>query len=74
MVLVMAPTTTPTPRGTVFRVARQAAGVSVRSVAVAADVSHATVSRWERGEREVAAETYERLTQALADLMQRGAA
>ena len=65
---------TPTSRGTVFRVARQAAGVSVRSVASRAGITHSTLSRWERGEREVAENTYDALTQALADLMNGAAA
>ena len=52
-----------------FRVARLAAGASVRSVAARAGITHSTLSRWERGEREVAEDTYDALTQALADLM-----
>ena len=70
----MSTTTTPTSRGTVFRVARLAAGASVRAVAARAGITPSTLSRWERGEREIAEDTYDALTQALADLMNGAAA
>ena len=57
-----------------FRELRLAAGVSVRAVAARAGITHSTLSRWERGEREVAESTYETLTQALADLSNEAAA
>ena len=57
-----------------FRVARLAAGASVRAVAARAGITHSTLSRWERGEREIAEDTYDALTQALADLMNGAAA
>jgi transcriptional regulator with XRE-family HTH domain len=60
--------------GAMFRAARTAAGVGVRTLADRAEVSHTTISRWERGERDIAASTYEHLTLALADLIAAGGA
>lgn len=61
--------TDPTTAGATFRAAREGAGLSVRALAARADVSPTTISRWERGEREIAPVTYEHLTQSLADFM-----
>jgi transcriptional regulator with XRE-family HTH domain len=69
------PPTTPTnpvrsgAQGRSFRAARQGAGLSVRSLAERAEISHSTISRWERGEREISETTYQHLTLTLADYM-----
>lgn len=67
------PSTAPTPhvgdKGRAFRAARQGAGLPIRKLAERADINHSTISRWERGEREVSDATYEHLTLALADFM-----
>lgn len=55
--------------GPTFRTMRLQAGVSTRSVASRAGVTHSTLSRWERGERAVSKATEGHLAQALADLM-----
>lgn len=52
-----------------FRAARAGAGLSARSLATEAGVSHSTLSRWERGEREVSLSTYEHLSRTLADYL-----
>lgn len=52
-----------------FREARVGAGLTTRALADEAGVSHSTLSRWERGEREVSAATYEHLTRTLADYL-----
>jgi transcriptional regulator with XRE-family HTH domain len=57
-----------------FRGMRITAGVSVRAIAARVGIDHSTVSRWERGERDVADATVDRLLQALADLMNEAAA
>lgn len=61
--------TTATSAGHTFRAMRQGAGLSVRALADRADISHTTVSRWERGEREISDSTYEHLSRALADFL-----
>jgi transcriptional regulator with XRE-family HTH domain len=48
------------------------AGVGVRALAARAEVSHTTISRWERGERDIADATYEHLSLALADFVAAG--
>ena len=48
---------------------RQGAGLTVRALAGRAEISHSTISRWERGEREISDSTYEHLSRALADFM-----
>lgn len=55
--------------GPIFRSTRTAAGISVRAVASRAGLSHTSVSRWERGEREISEATYQHLTTALADYL-----
>ena len=60
---------TPAHSGAEFRAARRGAGVSVRSLASEAGIDHSTLSRWERGEREISPSTYEHLTHALADYL-----
>jgi Helix-turn-helix. len=52
-----------------FRASRVGAGLSVRALAKRADISHTSISRWERGEREISDATYEHLTTALAEFM-----
>ena len=59
--------TTSTQTGPTFRAARQGAGVSLRALAAEAGISHPTLSRWERGERDISRNTYEHLTRTLAD-------
>ena len=60
----------PTERpGETFRAARQGAGLTVRALAERAGIDHSTVSRWERGEREISETTYQHLSLALADYM-----
>lgn len=66
--------TRPAALGSTFRAAREGAGLSVRQVAARAGRSHATVSRWERGERDIAEETYQRLMQVLQDHLAGGSA
>lgn len=68
----MAPPTTPTKAaelGPTFRAARRGAGLTVRALAQRAEISHTTISRWERGERDISIATYEHLSLALADYM-----
>jgi len=48
---------------------REGAGLKVRTLATRAEVSHSTISRWERGEREVSDSTYEHLSRTLADYL-----
>lgn len=50
-------TTTAATAGPAFRVQREAAEVTLRSMARASGVSHSTISRWERGDREVSTST-----------------
>ena len=52
-----------------FRATREGAGLPLRTLAKRADISHSTISRWERGKREISDPTYEHLTAALADFM-----
>ena len=52
-----------------FRASREGAGLPLRALARRADISPATISRWERGERDIAEQTYEHLTTALAEFM-----
>lgn len=61
--------TRPAELGRTFRSARVGAGLSIRTLAGRAGINHTTLSRWERGEREIAETTYQHLTQALADYM-----
>ena len=67
------PSTATTPhsgeQGRAFRAARQGAGLPIRKLAERADINHSTISRWERGDREISDATYEHLTHALADFM-----
>ncbi len=64
----------PPALGSTFRAAREGAGLSVREVAARAGRSHATVSRWERGERAIAEDTYQLLMQVLTDHLAGGSA
>ena len=57
------------PRGGEFRAVRELAHVTIRQVAVDADIHHTTVSRWERGEREISDATYDRLVSVLAGII-----
>lgn len=50
-----------------FRSARMGAGLKVRPLAARAGISHSTISRWERGQREISESTYQHLELALAD-------
>ena len=55
--------------GPTFRAARKGTGVSVRALASRAEISHTTISRWERGQCDISLSTYEHLSLALADFM-----
>ena len=57
--------TRPAALGSTFRAAREGAGLSARSLAEKAGLSHTTLSRWERGERDIAETTYQALMQLL---------
>lgn len=61
--------TRPAELGATFRSARLGAGVSVRDMAKRAGITHATLSLWERGDRAIAEDTYQRLMDALADVL-----
>ena len=62
-------------RGQEFRQVRELAGVTIRQVAADADIHHSTLSRWERGERDISQATYDRLVSVLAVIInERGAA
>jgi DNA-binding transcriptional regulator YiaG len=56
-------------QGETFRAARKGAGLSIRQLAKRADISHTTISRWERGEREIGEPTFQHLSLALTDYM-----
>lgn len=51
--------------GPTFRAARVGAGLSVRALAEAAGISHTSLSRWERGERDISDSTYQHLSLTL---------
>jgi transcriptional regulator with XRE-family HTH domain len=53
-------------RGREFRAVRELAHVTIRQVAADADIHHTTVSRWERGQRDISDATYDRLVSVLA--------
>lgn len=55
--------------GDEFRAARQGAGLPLRALATEAGINHSTLSRWERGERDISTSTYEHLTRTLADYL-----
>lgn len=55
--------------GPTFRAARLGAGLRLRALARRTDVDHSTISRWERGEREISRATYEHLSIALGDYL-----
>lgn len=55
--------------GSTFRAMREGAGLSARALADRAEISHSTISRWERGEREISEPTYAHLSRALADFL-----
>lgn len=55
--------------GPTFRAARRGTGLSVRAVASRAELSHTTLSRWERGERSISVAKYEDLVWALGGYM-----
>ena len=68
----MPTSTTPTRSaalGGTFRAARVGAGLPIRSLAKRADVTHSTISRWERGQRDISESTYQHLSLALADYL-----
>jgi transcriptional regulator with XRE-family HTH domain len=71
MVVGMPTPTTPTiaEAGPAFRAARVGAGLGVRDIATYVRRSHTTISRWERGEREISEDLRELLTDALADYL-----
>ena len=63
------------PRGGEFRAVRELAHVTIRQIAADADIHHTTLSRWERGERDISDATYDRLVSVLAGIInERGAA
>lgn len=55
--------------GPTFRAARTGTGLSIRALAARTEISHATISRWERGERYISESTYQHLLLALADYL-----
>ncbi len=55
--------------GTTFRAARRGTGLSIRTLAAEAGVSHTTISRWERGERDISLCAYEHVSLTLAHFM-----
>ena len=66
----MATSTNPTrsaEQGATFRSAREGAGLPIRSLASRAGIDHSSISRWERGERDISEATYQHLPLALAD-------
>ena len=71
MVSPMQTPTTPThaQTGAEFRAARKGAGLPLRALATEAGINHSTLSRWERGEREISTSTYEHLSRTLADYL-----
>lgn len=64
-----ATTPTPTERAEAFRAARVGAGLDIRPLASRVGLSHSTISRWERGEREIAESTYHQLIFELGSYM-----
>ncbi len=58
-------------RGPEFRLVRELARVTIRQVATEAGIHHTTVSRWERGERDISQATYDRLVSVLNDIVKR---
>jgi len=63
------------PRGPEFRQVRELVRITIRQVAADAGIHHTTVSRWERGERDISQATYDRLVSVLAVIInERGAA
>jgi transcriptional regulator with XRE-family HTH domain len=62
-------------RGQEFRQVRELANVTIRQVAADADIHHTTLSRWERGQRDISQATYDRLVSVLSAIInERGAA
>lgn len=59
--------------GATMRAAREGAGLSLRETARRLGVTHATLSRFERGQRVVSAETLTRLRDVILDETKRGA-
>lgn len=62
-------TTSAAAAGPTFRAARVGAGLGVRALAARVQRSHSTLSRWERGERDISDDTYELISDALADYL-----
>ncbi len=58
--------------GPAFRNTRVAHGVTLRAVASEAGISHSTVSRWERGQRDVSGPARLALVTALRTLRSAG--
>lgn len=64
---MLPPTPTQTPAlGAVVRVAREVSGLSLPTVAERAGLSKSTLSRFERGQRVISADTLERVAQVIA--------
>jgi transcriptional regulator with XRE-family HTH domain len=62
-------------RGPEFRQVRELARVTIRQVAADAGIHHTTLSRWERGQRDISQATYDRLVSVLTGIInERGAA
>lgn len=62
----------PTPEeaqalGRVLRAMREGVGLSIRELASRVGITHSTLSRFERGERIVSAETLARIARVIAD-------
>ena len=56
-------------QGHEFRKVRELAGVTIRQVAAETGIHHSTLSRWERGERDLADATYDRAVSALTGII-----
>lgn len=64
----------PAELGSTFRAAREGAGLSARAVARKAGLSQSHLTRWERGERDLAEATYQALMQILIEHLAGGEA
>lgn len=68
MLVGMAPKSPPPTSGEAIRALRTRAGISARTLASKAHMSHGHLLRFEHGERQLPPETLARIIAALADL------